>query len=50
MHGIFAMSLAELERAAARAFDCGAKATLLRIAERKAELRQHEERTHAQAA
>ena len=47
MYGIYRMSLAELERAAARAFDLGAKATLLRIAERKAELLRGD---HAKAA
>lgn len=35
-HGLFRMTYAELERAAARAFDMGAKSTLLRIAEHKA--------------
>jgi hypothetical protein len=47
MHGIFRMNDAELQEAAAKAFDLGAKATLLRIAERRAELRRQE---HARAA
>jgi hypothetical protein len=38
VHGIFTMTLAQLESAAAKAFDAGATSTLLRIAERKAEL------------
>lgn len=47
MHGIYRMSIAELEEAAKRAFDLNAVSTLLRIAERKAELRQGAERARA---
>lgn len=47
MYGLYRMTVAELEEMAALAFDLGAVHTLLRIAERKAELLERERKVAA---